>query len=80
MENNSNPPDATKRDVADSKRKSVQDSISRVSERKTRTVGNTTFNIGIAYNENGETINTILLQLMQDKHQHGNLKNLIEKG
>jgi hypothetical protein len=47
----------------------TQDNGACVSECKTRIIGNTAYNIGIAYAESGESVSTILLNHMIDKHK-----------
>ena len=36
-------------------------------ERKTKVIGNTTYNVGIAYSEEGETLDRLLLQIMKER-------------
>jgi hypothetical protein len=38
-----------------------------VSETKKHTIGKTTFNVGVAYDESGDTISDVFLQIMKDK-------------
>jgi len=41
--------------------------IPHVSETKTHTIGKTTFNVGVAYDESGDSINNVFLQIMKDR-------------
>jgi hypothetical protein len=54
-------------------RQVVMESKKCVSEYKTRIIGTTAYNVGIVYNEKGEPLNKLLLQLMKEKQQHAKL-------
>ena len=62
-----------KRDEAKTQREAVLNSTSLVTERKTKVIDNNTYNIGIAFNKEGASLNMVLLQLMKDRQKYGNL-------
>ena len=54
-----------------SENRAHQVNIGSVTEYKTKVIGTTSYNLCIAYNENGESINKLLLLHMKEKQKGG---------
>jgi len=52
-----------------SKNNDVMECRTAISERKTKIIGKTTYNVGVAYSDKGETLDNLLLQQIKERCQ-----------
>ena len=51
-----------------------------ISERKVKIIGNTTYNVGIVYKENGTAVSNVFLSLMAERYQYQNQMHIKKAG